>query len=151
MTAAEGFGAITTLSGGGRYNGLVEDLDGPETPGIGFALSVERLLMALENEGITLPVNDGLDVYVVSLGDTAKVPAYTLMQQLRKSGLSVDKDYLDRKMKAQFKDADRNEAKFVVVLGDEEVNQKQATVKDMATGEQEMVAFDTLVDYIQSK
>ena len=151
MSAAEGFGAITTLSGGGRYNGLVEDLDGPETPGIGFALSVERLLMALENEGITLPVNDGLDVYVVSLGDTAKVPAYTLTQQLRKSGLSVDKDYLDRKMKAQFKDADRNEAKFVVVLGDEEVNQKQATVKDMATGEQEMVAFDALVDYIQSK
>ncbi|MGM0523660.1 MAG: histidine--tRNA ligase [Bacillota bacterium] len=151
MSAAEGFGAITTLSGGGRYNGLVEDLDGPETPGIGFALSVERLLMALENEGVTLPVNEGLDVYVVSLGDTAKVPAYTLTQQLRNSGLSVDKDYLDRKMKAQFKDADRNEAKFVVVLGEEEVNQKQATVKDMATGEQEMVAFDTLVDYIQSK
>lgn len=151
MSAAEGFGAITTLSGGGRYNGLVEDLDGPETPGIGFALSVERLLMALENEGVTLPVNEGLDVYVVSLGDTAKVPAYTLTQQLRKSGLSVDKDYLDRKMKAQFKDADRNEAKFVVVFGDEEVNQKQATVKDMATGEQEMIAFDRLVDYIQSK
>ncbi|GEM00553.1 histidyl-tRNA synthetase [Halolactibacillus halophilus] len=151
MSAAEGFGAITTLSGGGRYNGLVEDLDGPATPGIGFALSVERLLMALENEGVTLPVNEGLDVYVVSLGDIAKVPAYTLTQQLRKSGLSVDKDYLGRKMKAQFKDADRNEAKFVVVLGEEEVNLKQAAVKDMTTGEQEMVAFDTVVNHIQSK
>ncbi len=74
-----------------------------------------------------------------------------MTQRLRKSGLSVDKDYLDRKMKAQFKDADRNQAKFVVVLGEEEVKQQQATVKDMATGEQEMVAFDTLVDYIQSK
>lgn len=151
MSDAEGFGAITTLSGGGRYNGLVEDLDGPETPGIGFALSVERLLMALDNEGISLPVNQGLDVYVVGLGDAAKVPAYALTQQLRQRGLSVDKDYLDRKMKAQFKDADRHNASFVVVIGEEEVTNQQATVKDMTTGAQENVAFDQLVQYIQTK
>lgn len=151
MSDAPGFGAITTLSGGGRYNGLVEDLDGPETPGIGFALSVERLLMALEKEGITLPVNQGLDVYVVSLGEKAAIPAYRLTQELRQNGLKVDKDYLNRKMKAQFKDADRNQAQFVVILGDEEVENQQATVKEMTTGEQEKVPFDKLAQYIQTK
>ncbi|GEN56040.1 histidine--tRNA ligase 2 [Halolactibacillus alkaliphilus] len=151
MSDAPGFGAITTLSGGGRYNGLVEDLDGPETPGIGFALSVERLLMALEKEGITLPVNQGLDVYVVSLGEKAAIPAYRLTQELRQNGLKVDKDYLNRKMKAQFKDADRNQAQFVVILGDEEVENQQATVKEMETGAQEKVQFDKLVQYIQTK
>ncbi|MDL4841440.1 histidine--tRNA ligase [Aquibacillus rhizosphaerae] len=149
MSEAEGFGAITTLSGGGRYNGLVEDLGGPETPGIGFALSVERLLMALEAEGIELPLNNKLDCYFVALGEKASSEAVRLTYELRKAGIQVDKDYQDKKFKAQFKSADRLNAKYVLVLGDDEIENKIVNVKDMNSGEQEEVAFEQLVSYLQ--
>lgn len=149
MSDAEGFGAITTLSGGGRYNGLVEDLGGPETPGIGFALSVERLLMALEAEGIELPIDDRLDCYFVALGEKASSEAVRLTYELRNAGIQVDKDYQDKKFKAQFKAADRLKAKYVVVLGENELENKTANVKNMDSGEQEEVALDQLVIHLQ--
>ncbi|WP_085508963.1 histidine--tRNA ligase [Thalassobacillus devorans] len=151
MSDAEGFGAITTLSGGGRYNGLVEDMGGPETPGIGFALSIERLLMALEAEGIELPVNDGIDCYFVALGDQAEKEAVRLTYQLRKAGVQVDKDYLGRKIKSQFKSADRHKAKYVIVLGENELEAGQANVKFMETGEQKEVSLDELVTYLKNE
>ncbi|WP_138415605.1 histidine--tRNA ligase [Aquibacillus sediminis] len=151
MSDADGFGAITTLSGGGRYNGLVEELDGPETPGIGFALSVERLLMALEAEGIELPIDDSLDCYFASLGERASQEAVSLMFQLRQAGIQVDKDYQGKKFKAQFKAADRLQAKYVIVLGDEELDQGIVNVKKMETGEQTEVAIDQLVSHIQNE
>src|SRR5690606_38818430 len=111
---AKGFGAITTLSGGGRYNGLVEQIGGPETAGIGFALSIERLLLALEAEGITLPVHKEIDCYFITHGEAANEKATILLHQLRKAGFSADQDYLNRKIKAQFKSADRKKAKYTV-------------------------------------
>lgn len=149
MSDAEGFGAITTLSGGGRYNGLTEELDGPETPGIGFALSVERLLMALEKEGVNLPLAPSLDCYVVAMGDEAEQKAFKLIQLMRDHGIKVDKDYLGRKMKAQFKSADRNQASFVIVIGEQELIDGMASVKDMVTGKQEKVAFAEMVAYLK--
>lgn len=146
MSDAKGFGAITTLCGGGRYNGLVEDFGGPETPGIGFALSVERLIAALAAEGITLPIEQSTDIFVVALGDAAKDYSVKLVNELRLNGFSADKDYNDRKVKAQFKAADRVNAKFVAVLGDDELNKNIITLKNMATGEQQELHLQTFVE-----
>lgn len=148
MSTAAGFGAITTLCGGGRYNGLVEDIGGPDMPGIGFALSIERLLLALEAEGVELDVKDELDVFVVALDDTAKVKAAELISSFRAKGISADMDYIDRKMKAQMKAADRLGAKFVLVLGETELAEAAVNVKTMATGDQQKVAFHDLVNYL---
>ncbi|MBO9130467.1 histidine--tRNA ligase [Bacillus sp. 165] len=151
MSEAEGFGAITTLSGGGRYNGLVQEIGGPEEPGIGFALSIERLLMALQAEKIELPVLQKMDCYVVALGEKAKDQAAKLLFDLRKAGLTCDKDYQDRKVKAQFKAADRASAKFVAVLGEDELERNIINVKDMNTGQQEEVGLDLFVSYLAEK
>jgi histidyl-tRNA synthetase len=149
MSDAEGFGAITTLSGGGRYNGLVESLGGPETPGIGFAMSIERLLMALEAENVTLPIEESIDCYFVALGEQAKDEAVRLTYELRKAGIQVDKDYQDKKFKAQFKSADRLRAKFVVILGDDELDRGIVNVKNMDSGEQQEIEIAQLINHLE--
>ena len=137
MSEAEGFGAITTLCGGGRYNGLVEQIGGPATPGIGFGIGIERLLMALENENVLPPVDDQIDVFIVAQGsDEVEKTATRLLQLMRLEGLVADRDYLGRKFKGQFKAADRLKARYTVILGDEEVERGAAALKNMATGEQ---------------
>lgn len=146
MSNAEGFGAITTLCGGGRYNGLVEEIGGPETPGIGFGLSIERLLSALEAEGIELPVIEEIDCYLVSLGDGAKDYTVGLLNRLRAAGFSAERDYLDRKIKAQFKAADRMNAKFVAVLGEDELKENKINVKSMADGEQTELSLEDFIE-----
>lgn len=149
MSEAEGFGAITTLCGGGRYNGLVQEIGGPETPGIGFALSIERLLAALEAEGISLPILEGIDCYVVALGERAKEEAVALVAALRKEGISAEKDYQDRKVKAQLKAADRLHATYVAILGEDELRKGVINVKHMATGEQQEVPLDTFISHMK--
>ncbi|SER73643.1 histidyl-tRNA synthetase [Gracilibacillus ureilyticus] len=149
MSDAAGFGAITTLSGGGRYNGLVQELGGPETPGIGFALSIERLLMALDAENIELPIDQSLDCYVIAFGDETKVKAASILQKLREAGVQADKDYQDKKMKAQFRAADRLKARFVLVLGEEELENNIIAVKNMETGDQENIGLNELISYIK--
>lgn len=151
MSDAEGFGAITTLSGGGRYNGLVEDLGGPETPGIGFAMSIERLLMALEAEGIDLPIDQTVDCYLVSMGEEAKNEAVKLAYQLRKSGIQIDQDYLKKKVKGQFKNADRLGAKYVLVLGEDELARQVVNVKEMENGKQEEIRLEELAFYLKER
>ncbi|WP_453994749.1 histidine--tRNA ligase [Bacillus nitroreducens] len=151
MSNAEGFGAITTLCGGGRYNGLVENLGGPETPGIGFALSIERLLAALNAEEIELPVEQRVDCYVAAIGDGASAKSVLLVNELRKAGLVAEKDYLHKKVKGQFKAADRLQAKFVAILGDEELERNMINVKNMETGEQEEIQIDQFISYILEK
>lgn len=146
MSNAEGFGAITTLCGGGRYNGLVEEMDGPETPGIGFALSIERLLAALNAESVELDIDESLDCYLVSLGDSAKDYTVGLLQQLRAAGFSAERDYQNRKFKAQFKAADRLKAKYVAVLGDDELKNNKINLKKMTTGEQTEMELSTFVE-----
>ena len=116
MSVAEGFGAITTLAGGGRYNGLVEELGGPASPGIGFAMSIERLLLAIEAENKTWEDLATLDVYVIAMGEAAKKKVVELTYSLRQNNITAEMDYLDRKMKSQMKSADRLKAKFVLVI-----------------------------------
>ncbi|WP_404453171.1 histidine--tRNA ligase [Virgibacillus necropolis] len=150
MSEAEGFGSITTLAGGGRYNGLVEDLGGPNTPGIGFGMGIERLLMALEAENVTLPVDDQLDCFLVAFGDNAESESVRLVHTLRENGIQVDRDYQGRKMKGQFKAADRVNARVVLVLGDQEIENQEINVKDMKTGNQTKVAISDIVSYMQT-
>lgn len=149
MSDAEGFGAITTLCGGGRYNGLAEEIGGPETPGIGFALSIERMLAAIHAEGVQLDIEEGIDCYLVALGEEAKDYSVGLLQRIRNAGFSADRDYLERKVKAQFKAADRLNAKYVAVLGDEELSNNKITVKKMETGEQVEIGLDSFVEFLK--
>ncbi len=110
MSTSEGFGAITTLCGGGRYNGLAEEIGGPSAPGIGFAMSIERLLLAMAAEGKSFEAEPALDVYIVTLGEAHVVQALNCLVNLREAGIRADMDYMDRKMKAQMKSADRLDA-----------------------------------------
>lgn len=151
MSDAEGFGAITTLAGGGRYNGLVEDLGGPESPGIGFAMSIERLLLALEMEKVEVGQQDTLGAYVIAMDESAKEQAVRTVKQLRKAGISADMDYTGRKLKAQMKSADRKQAAFVIIVGESELQSGKAALKEMATGEQMEVSFEEMAEAIQSK
>ncbi|ERN55008.1 histidine--tRNA ligase [Alkalihalophilus marmarensis] len=151
MAEGEGFGAITTLCGGGRYNGLVQEFSGPETPGIGFAFSIERLIMALKAQGKVPDFGNQLDCFLVTLGDEAKAKSVELLYQLRQAGIRCDKDYLDKKMKAQFKAADRLNVRYTAILGDNELNENRINVKNMETGEQVEVALDTFITYMKEQ
>jgi len=150
MSVAEGFGAITTLAGGGRYNGLVEELGGPASPGIGFAMSIERLLLAIEAENITWKDLAALDVYVIAMGEAAKKKAVELTYSLRQNNITAEMDYLDRKMKSQMKSADRLKAKFVLLVGDDELEKQSAMLKDLSTGEQQLVPFNSLLEQLHN-
>lgn len=141
-------GAITTLCGGGRYNGLLELLDGPSETGIGFALSIERLLLALEEEGIEFPQTQHIDLFVATMGEKADDFAVTLLNRLRHAGISVDKDYLSRKLKGQMKQADRLNATYTIVIGDQELEAGEVAVKHMATGESQTMKFEEIESYI---
>ena len=151
MSDADGFGAITTLLGGGRYNGLAEQLGGPSTPGIGFGMGLERLLMALEAEKVELPIANDLDLFFITMGEETKATAVKLVQQLRLAGIRVDQDYQNRKVKAQFKAADRVKANYVAVLGEEELARGKVKIRSMETGDEVEVAFDDLVKTMQEK
>ncbi|WP_338470359.1 histidine--tRNA ligase [Niallia sp. XMNu-256] len=145
MSDAEGFGAITTLCGGGRYNGLTQEIGGPETPGIGFAFSIERFLAALKAEKVDLPINRNIDCYVVSLGEKAQDYTVKLLHQLRLAGFSAERDYLNRKIKAQMKAADRLNAKYVAILGEDELEANKINVKQMETGDQWEIELENFV------
>lgn len=149
MSDAEGFGAITTLCGGGRYNGLVEEVGGPETPGIGFALSIERLIAALAAENIELGENKGIDCYLVSLGEEAKDYTVGLLHKLRTAGFTAERDYLNRKIKAQLKAADRLNAKYVAILGEDELKIGKINLKSMETGEQRELLLEQFVESLK--
>lgn len=141
-------GAITTLCGGGRYNGLLELLGGPKQTGIGFALSIERLLMALEEEGIELPQSSHLDLFVATMGERADDYAVKLLNDLRHQNIRVDKDYLSRKLKGQMKQADRLNAIYTIVLGDQELDSNEVAIKHMQTGENHHIKLNEIAQFI---
>ncbi|MGT2682627.1 histidine--tRNA ligase [Streptococcus porci] len=134
-----------TICAGGRYDGLVEYFDGPETPGFGFGLGLERLLLILEKQGIALPVETGLDVYIAVLGEGANSKALQLVQAIRQQGFSAERDYLNRKIKAQFKSADVFNARTLITLGESEVESGQVTLKNNSTREEVSTSIDDLM------
>ncbi|KAA0114835.1 histidine--tRNA ligase [Streptococcus sanguinis] len=123
-------GSQLTICAGGRYDGLVAYFGGPETPGVGFGMGLERLLLVLDKQGVELPIETALDVYVAVLGAGANGRALELVQALRAQGFAAERDYLDRKLKAQFKSADIFKAKTLITLGESEVESGQVTVKN---------------------
>lgn len=136
MSDAPGMGAQTTICGGGRYDGLVEELGGPETPGIGFAMGIERILLTLEQEDVMIPSAASLDAYVVGLGEATNMESLKVVQAIRGFGFSADRDFMGRKAKAQFKTADKEGAKLVLTLGEDELSNGVINVKDSATREE---------------
>lgn len=142
-----GFGSNNVLCGGGRYDKLVETLDGPETKAVGFALGFERLLNALEAENINLDI-DTLDLYIIPMSENEKNYAYTLCQNLRLNGFSTDIDYIGRNIKGNFKQADRLGAKYIIIIGEEEINSKIITIKDNIEKKEYKVKEDELIDFL---
>ncbi|MBU5442627.1 histidine--tRNA ligase [Paenibacillus sp. MSJ-34] len=143
---AQGIGAIDTIGGGGRYNGLVGDVGGPDQPGIGLGIGLERVLLILEKQEASLPLVNPLDVYIIALGEQAEQEAVKLLFDLRKRGVAAEKDYLGRKMKAQMKSADRMQARYTAILGEDELARGEIALKSMATGEQRFVPLARLAD-----
>ncbi|MDD6878934.1 MAG: histidine--tRNA ligase [bacterium] len=143
-----GFGSNNVLAGGGRYNGLVELLDGPSTPGMGFALGMGRLIMALELEKIKLPIDDEVEVFVMYVSDTEKKYAASLVQMLRMYGFKVETEYTGRGLKGQFKQADRLNAKYLIILNDEDLSHDEIKIKDNKTKEENLVGIDYIMYYL---
>lgn len=141
----EGIGAQSAIGGGGRYNGLVEQVGGPSIPGIGFGLGLERILLALSEQGIELEETSSHDVFVVISGTEVKEQAFKLVYQLRQAGFKTGMDYLSRSMKAQLKYAGKNNYRYVAILGEEELANKQVALKDMTTGQQQNVNISELI------
>ena len=142
-------GSQLTICAGGRYDGLVAYFGGPETPGVGFGMGLERLLLVLDKQGVELPIETALDVYVAVLGTGANGRALELVQALRAQGFATERDYLDRKLKAQFKSADIFKAKTLITLGESEVESGQVTVKNNHDREEITVSLDQIQENYQ--
>lgn len=146
---SENVGAQGTICGGGRYDGLVEACGGTPTPGIGFAVGVERLLIEMESLGITIPEPDKPAVYIAAIGDAASQYAEKLVFNLRSNGISAERDLMQRSVKAQMKYANKINAQYAVVLGDDEINNNRAVLKNMENGEQKEVSLDSISDELK--
>lgn len=141
-------GAQGTVCGGGRYDNLIELIGGPPIPGVGFGMGIERLLMLMEATGKEIPAPQNLDVFIAVMGERAKLFGLKLMRDLRKQGVKAEMDSLGRNIKGQFKYADRLEAKYTVVIGDNELDQNLVSIKNMGTSEQKQVPLQDILKEI---
>ena len=144
-------GAQSTVCGGGRYDGLVEQIGGPSGySGIGFGLGAERLLLTLEAKGVEIGNPNHTDIFVVTIGDKAKLKSFSILKDLRDNHISADKDHLDRSLKAQFKYSNKINAKYTIVIGDDELDKDEATLKNMETGDQKLIKISKLVEELRT-
>ena len=141
-------GAQDALGGGGRYDLLIEEIGGQHTPAVGFAAGMERLMIACEELGIELVDEEMLDVYIVTLGEKARKWAINHLPKLRKAGLSASMDYIGRSIKAQMKDADRENARHTIIVGDHELNEGKFTLRDMKASEEDAYTFDEILSIL---
>ncbi len=142
-------GAQSAVAGGGRYDGLIEEMGGNPTPAVGFATGLERVLLALEKQGLLPDKNRSVDVYVVALGEAAQEEAFKLVMDLRDAGFSAAVDYAGRSMKAQMKQANKLGAKFAAIMGDDELSEGVVMLRDMAGSEQEKVPVTELISKLK--
>lgn len=142
-------GAQGTVCGGGRYDNLVEELGGKPCAGIGFAMGIERLLLVMENTGIEIPEESTCDIFVATLGENADFKASKIVSDLRIAGIKAEKDHLARSLKAQMKFADKINAKYTVVLGDNEIENNKVTVKNMKTGKQQETTIENIANMLE--
>lgn len=144
----EGFGSQNVIGGGGRYNTLVEEIGGPKTPGIGFAAGFDRLMLALEYEKVDLPIQTSIDLFLLYVNEDEKKYAAFLTNDLRMNGFIVETDYLKRSLKAGFKQADRLNSKFTIVLNSDELKENEVTIKNNKTKKEDVISLDALIYYL---
>ncbi|WZL71526.1 histidine--tRNA ligase [Clostridiaceae bacterium 35-E11] len=144
-------GAQGTVCGGGRYDGLIQQLGGPAIPGVGFGMGIERLLLTLDNNHIEVPKPKGLDIFIATIGERGKKEAVKLLHVLRLAEISADKDHMNRSLKAQFKYADKANALYTIVIGDDEIDKDIVLLKNMETGEQTEVILSEIVKELHNR
>ncbi|MBO6304126.1 MAG: histidine--tRNA ligase [Selenomonadaceae bacterium] len=142
-------GAQSAIAGGGRYDGLVEEIGGNSTPAVGFAAGLERVLLALESQKLLPKPDTKTEVFVIALGDEAKLSAFKLLGDLRNAGIKANMDYAWRSMKAQLKQANKFSAPYVVIMGEDEVKNNIVQLKNMANSEQDSVSLDNIVERLK--
>lgn len=145
---ASDIGAQSSIGGGGRYNGLVEDIGGPPTPGIGYALGLERIIATMERQGLEFPGERRFDLFISTLGEAARDEAFKLLYRLRRSGLAAEMDFMGRSLKAQMKYAGKFNTAYAIILGDEELARGVAVVRNMAVGEQQEIPLEGIIEYL---
>ncbi|MEG9429883.1 MAG: histidine--tRNA ligase [Christensenellaceae bacterium] len=145
---SENIGAQGTVLGGGRYDGLVEQFGGGKIAGIGFAAGIERLLLLLESAG-AIPDDDALTLYVAPMGDDARDKAFQIVAEMRDKGISAETDYMGRGIKAQFKYADKLKAKFVGIVGSDELSRGVIKIKNMQSGEEVYAPIDKIAEFLR--
>jgi histidyl-tRNA synthetase len=148
---AQGIGSQAAVCGGGRYDGLIELLGGPSTPGIGFGMGIERVILALKQQGIVPPPLPAPAVQVSPLGEAGRVPALKLARDLRMVGIGALLAFGGRSLKAQLKAADKAGVVYTLILGDQELAQGEVVVRDMANSEQTNVALDKVIEWLSSR
>jgi len=145
------FGSEAVLGGGGRYNGLIEQLDGPSTPAIGFAMGLDRTILAMEALGVNFNVKNDIDIFIMYGNEEEKETASYLLQDLRMNGFVCETDYMGKSFKNQFKSADRYNSKYLIILNNEDIKDYKVKVKDNTTKEEELVSINDLVEYLDMK
>jgi len=148
---AQGIGAQSSIGGGGRYNGLVQDCGGPETPGIGYALGIERILLVMEQQSIDFPAIWRPDVFVVTAGEHTEQSAVKFLASVRKAGFTADKDYNGRSLKAQMKYAGKIQARYTAIIGENEVDNGTVVLKNMESSEQSEVQIEKAIEVLGGK
>lgn len=144
-------GAQSAVAGGGRYDGLVEEIGGSPTPGIGFAAGIERILIALEKQNLLKTAEKKFDAYIVSAGSEAEIFAFEILSKLRRKNISATMDFAKRSIKAQMKQAAKSGAKFALIIGEEEVKNSEVTVKNLETSEQEKISAEKIFEVFKNK
>ena len=144
MTVDDSLKGAATIAGGGRYSGLVKEFGGPETPGVGFGIGMERLISLLIAQNVAPTIDNTLDFYVVNIGKQTDVVATQIVQAVRSFGYAAERDYLSRSAKAQFKTADRHKSQYVITIGETELYNHVANIKNMSTGQQQTIKLADL-------
>jgi histidyl-tRNA synthetase len=148
---AEGIGAQAAVCGGGRYDGLIAELGGPATPGVGFAMGIERVIASLRQQGIEPPALTAPRVQVSPLGNAARLPAIKLVRDLRTAGIGVAPAFGGRSLKSQLKGADKAGIVYTLILGDQEMTNGVVVVRDMVSSQQETIALTSIVDWLLAR
>jgi len=145
---AEGIGAQSAVCGGGRYDRLVEEIGGPSTPGIGFAVGIERIISLLENQNVDIATTEENKIMIAALDENSKIEGFKLLTLLRQNGIATIMDLSGRGLKSQMKYADRERVRYVLILGEDELAKGVVTVKDMMSGEQREIPMDSVLKYL---
>ena len=140
-------GSQGTVCGGGRYDGLIEQIGGNSVPGVGFGMGLERILMLMEATGVEIPKEKGIKVFIASAGDKANEKAFELCYKLRLNGVVAETDHMQRSFKSQFKYADKIGAEYVIAIGDNELNENKVNVKKMSDGTTVEISLDEILNY----